>query len=156
MIINSDNEYGIFARDTYIEKSGAKSIACVPLKHRGISIGVLYLENTYLEGAFTGKYLKHLRFFAGQMTYIKALETLLINEDIEKNEQLNMGVVDNLTEREIEVLRYISYGLSNKEIGERLDMTINTVKTHIKNIYGKLQVNRRVQAVEKAKKLNIV
>lgn len=84
VIINSDNEYGIFARDTYIEKSGAKSIACVPLKHRGISIGVLYLENTYLEGAFTGKYLKHLRFFAGQMTYIKALETLLINEDIEK------------------------------------------------------------------------
>lgn len=67
-----------------------------------------------------------------------------------------MGVVDNLTEREIEVLRYISYGLSNKEIGERLDMTINTVKTHIKNIYGKLQVNRRVQAVGKAKKLNIV
>ena len=90
------------------------------------------------------------------MTYIKALETILVNEAIEKNEQLNMGVIDNLTEREIEVLRLISYGLSNKEIGERLDMTINTVKTHIKNIYGKLQVNRRVQAVAKAKKLNIV
>jgi len=114
------------------------------------------LENTTQEGAFIGRHLKHLKFFAGQMTYIKALETLLVNEAIEKNEQLNMGVIDNLTEREIEVLRLISYGLSNKEIGERLDMTINTVKTHIKNIYGKLQVNRRVQAVAKAKKLNIV
>ena len=156
VIINNDSQYGIFAKDTYIEKSKAKSIACVPLKHRGISVGVLYLENNLMEEVFVGRRLEHLKFFAGQMTYIKALETLLINEDMDKNGQLNIDVLDNLTEREIEVLRLISSGLSNKEIGERLNMTVNTVKTHIKNIYGKLQVNRRVQAVEKAKKLNIV
>lgn len=156
VIVNREDDYGIFAKDAYIEKSGVKSIACVPLKHRGISIGVIYLENDSTEEAFTGRHLENLKFFASQITYIKALEVLLVNSEVEKNEQMSMVFADNLTEREIEVLRFISYGLSNKEIGERLDMTINTVKTHIKNIYGKLQVNRRVQAVEKAKKLNIV
>ena len=56
VIINNDNQHEIFAKDTYMEKSGAKSIACVPLKHRGISIGVLYLENTTQEGAFIGRH----------------------------------------------------------------------------------------------------
>ena len=61
-----------------------------------------------------------------------------------------------LTEKETEVIKLVSEGLSNKEIAERLDISTNTVKTHLKNIYEKLQVNRRVQAVEKAKSLNLL
>ena len=47
-------------------------------------------------------------------------------------------------------------GMSNKEIADRLEITINTVKGYIKNIYEKLGVNRRVQVVTRAKELKIL
>jgi DNA-binding CsgD family transcriptional regulator len=65
-------------------------------------------------------------------------------------------LVDPLTIRETQVLNLLSEGMSNKEIAKKLDITINTVKGYIKNIYGKLEVNRRVQAIEKAKNLKII
>ena len=61
-----------------------------------------------------------------------------------------------LSEREMEVLTEITRGASNKEIAERLCITMATVKSHIINIYGKLQVNNRVAAIEAAKNLRIM
>ncbi|PJI08469.1 MULTISPECIES: LuxR C-terminal-related transcriptional regulator [Clostridium] len=60
-----------------------------------------------------------------------------------------------LSEREKEVLSVLCEGHSNKEIGEILNISLATVKTHILNIYSKLQVSNRVQAVEKAKKVGL-
>ncbi len=59
-------------------------------------------------------------------------------------------LVDPLTEREREVLACIVAGLSNREIEERLVISRNTVRTHIKNMYSKLGVNGRKEAVEQA------
>jgi ATP/maltotriose-dependent transcriptional regulator MalT len=59
----------------------------------------------------------------------------------------------NLTEREEEVLLYISEGLKNTEIADKMFVSINTVKTHIKNIFVKLDVSNRIQATNKAKVL---
>ncbi|HBW35985.1 MAG TPA: helix-turn-helix transcriptional regulator [Desulfosporosinus sp.] len=53
----------------------------------------------------------------------------------------------------MEVLREITRGASNNEIAERLCISMATVKSHIINIYGKLQVNNRVAAIEAAKHL---
>ncbi|MDP4182953.1 MAG: LuxR C-terminal-related transcriptional regulator, partial [Bacillota bacterium] len=64
--------------------------------------------------------------------------------------------VEILSERELEVLNELATGASNKEIGERLCISVSTVKTHIINIYSKLQVGSRVEAVEKARKLEII
>ncbi|MDW7674930.1 MAG: LuxR C-terminal-related transcriptional regulator [Bacillota bacterium] len=61
-----------------------------------------------------------------------------------------------LTEREVEVLSVLASGATNKEIAETLCIGVATVKTHIINIYSKLQVANRVEAVEKAKKEGIV
>lgn len=55
----------------------------------------------------------------------------------------------NLTERELEVLQQISQGHSNKTIAENLNISLATVKTHLINIYGKLQVNNRLSAANK-------
>jgi DNA-binding CsgD family transcriptional regulator/uncharacterized membrane protein SirB2 len=52
-----------------------------------------------------------------------------------------------LSEREIEVAELLIKGMSNKEIGESLHISINTVKTHIKNIYGKLGISNRLQLI---------
>ena len=63
---------------------------------------------------------------------------------------------DPLSKREIEVLHYMVEDLSNQEIADKLFVSINTVKTHAKNIHLKLEVNNRTSAVAKAKEIGIV
>lgn len=66
------------------------------------------------------------------------------------------SLVEPLSERELEVLRLVAAGLSNREIAEELFLSINTVKVHTKNIYGKLSVRGRIQAVERARELGLL
>ncbi|PYQ35239.1 MAG: helix-turn-helix transcriptional regulator [Acidobacteria bacterium] len=61
-----------------------------------------------------------------------------------------------LTQREHEILGLIAQGLSNREIGEKLFLSENTVKTHSSRLFEKMQVNRRVQAVQRGKELGLV
>ena len=61
-----------------------------------------------------------------------------------------------LTTREHEILVLIAQGLTNREIGERLFVSENTVKTHSSRLFEKMQVNRRVQAVQKGKELGLI
>jgi LuxR family maltose regulon positive regulatory protein len=61
-----------------------------------------------------------------------------------------------LTEREIEVLRLMVEGCKYQEIAERLFISINTVRHHTRNVYGKLGANNRAQAIGKARELNIL
>ena len=61
-----------------------------------------------------------------------------------------------LTQREHEILGLIAQGLSNREIGEKLFVSENTVKTHSSRLFEKLDVNRRVQAVQKGKDLGLI
>ncbi|GGI29324.1 response regulator transcription factor [Pedobacter mendelii] len=62
----------------------------------------------------------------------------------------------NLSKREIEVLELMASGLSNKEIALQLFVSLNTVKTHTSKLFEKMEVKRRTQAVEMAKRLNII
>src|SRR5260221_11550295 len=57
---------------------------------------------------------------------------------------------DQLTQRELEILHLITDGLSNQDIAERLVLTLGTVKWYLKQIYSKLQVSSRTQAVAAA------
>lgn len=61
-----------------------------------------------------------------------------------------------LSPRELEVLQLMAEGLSNQEIADRLFVSLNTVKTHASKIFEKIDVKRRTQAVEKAKRLKII
>ena len=61
-----------------------------------------------------------------------------------------------ITQREHEILGLIAEGLSNREIGERLFVSENTVKTHSSRLFDKLGVNRRVQAVQKGRELRLI
>ena len=65
-------------------------------------------------------------------------------------------LVEPLSERELEVLRLIAVGLSNREISEELVVAVSTVKWHINNVYGKLDVRSRTQAVARARELEIL
>jgi two-component system, NarL family, response regulator LiaR len=82
---------------------------------------------------------------------------------VEKQVYVTSGAVNDkelarlgLSARELEVLTLMAEGLSNQEIAGRLFVSLNTIKTHSSNIFEKLDVRRRTQAVDKAKKLNLI
>lgn len=66
------------------------------------------------------------------------------------------ALIEPLTERETDVLKLIAEGMSNPEIAEKLVLSVGTVKTHVKHIYGKLGVDDRVKAASMARKLGLM
>ncbi len=66
------------------------------------------------------------------------------------------AVLESLTDRETAVLQLLADGLSNKEIAQRLIVSAHTVRNHTANIFGKLQVENRLQAVERARALGLL
>jgi two-component system, NarL family, response regulator LiaR len=96
------------------------------------------------------------------------IETVVVEKEvyinsIENRPQQPAGFVINtslvakleLSKRELEILNLMAKGHSNKEIGQELFISISTVKTHNQNLFAKLDVKRRIQAVEKAKRLHL-
>jgi LuxR family maltose regulon positive regulatory protein len=65
-------------------------------------------------------------------------------------------LIEPLSERELEILRYLATGLSNQAIADKLIVSLATVKWHARNIYGKLNVSNRTQAVARARELRIL
>jgi LuxR family maltose regulon positive regulatory protein len=65
-------------------------------------------------------------------------------------------LVEPLSRREVEVLQLIAQGLSNEQIAARLVLALTTVKGHNRHIFGKLQVQRRTEAVARARELGLV
>ena len=61
-----------------------------------------------------------------------------------------------LTPKELDVLVAVAEGLSNQQIADRLFVSLSTIKTHLQGIYGKLDVKRRTQAVERARRLGLL
>ena len=66
------------------------------------------------------------------------------------------SLVEPLSERELEVLRLIASGASNRDIARKLFVSLATVKTHINNIYRKLEARTRTQAVARARELKLL
>jgi LuxR family maltose regulon positive regulatory protein len=65
-------------------------------------------------------------------------------------------LIEPLSERELEVLRWVAAGYSNQKIAQELVIAVSTVKKHIYNIFGKLEVGSRTQAVARAKELELL
>lgn len=89
------------------------------------------------------------------VTQIIEKEVYIENQnEIEINEKeiAELGI----SKRELDVLNLMAQGLSNEEIAGKLFISLNTVKTHSSNLFVKLDVKRRTQAVEKAKRLKII
>lgn len=81
-------------------------------------------------------------------------EKLLTEEELQaiEKEKQKLG----LSSREMEVLELIAQGFSNQEIADRLFLSLPTVKTHSSNLFLKLDVKRRTQAIEKARQLRLI
>ena len=90
------------------------------------------------------------------------IETVVVEKEVyvNRNENfvLNTSLVSQLelSKRELEILSLLAQGFSNQEIAAKLFVSLSTVKTHIQNLFEKLDVKRRTQAVEKAKRLSLI
>lgn len=81
-------------------------------------------------------------------------KVIVVNPAFVKDEQQLQRL--GISKREHEVLEWMAAGLSNQEIADKLFVSLNTVKTHTSNLFLKLEVSRRTQAVQKAKKLRLI
>lgn len=92
--------------------------------------------------------------FSGEQYIQKDLTSIMENRKI--NRDVDKEKIDNLTKREIEILKQIAGGRFNKEIADDLDITERTVKNHISNLFKKIDVNDRTQAAVFAIRNNLV
>lgn len=90
------------------------------------------------------------------------IETVVVEKEVyvtrNENFVLDTSLVAQLelSKREMEILGLLAQGHSNQEIAAKVFVSLSTVKTHLQNIFEKLDVKRRTQAVEKARKLNLI
>lgn len=87
-------------------------------------------------------------------SYVRRLRTAC--DQAEESVPAQQGLIEPLSEREREVLRLLASDLSGPEIASELIVSLNTVRTHTKNIYSKLGVNSRRAAVRRAEELNLL
>ncbi len=90
------------------------------------------------------------------------IKTVVIEKEIYRNNNADFKLNEEeiiklgLSKRELEVLQLMAEGLSNQEIGERLFVSVSTIKTHTSRLFEKLDVKRRTQAIEKARQLSLI
>ncbi len=117
-----------------------------------------YLSTFTMEGEGLRNLLQHVLRRPNLEPHMQAYgrKILLALEAPAQAAKWDMGLPEPLSEREVEVLRHIADGLSNPEIARRLYLSPNTLKAHTQNIFQKLGVHNRLQAVSKAKELGLI
>jgi len=149
VIIDHAPHTGIFANDPYIADKHHISILCIPVTYLGILAGVVYQEKA---GAFSPAEIDNLK---GVIPSLVAKITTIGNINL-KSIVNPPKTVSPLSSREQEILELIAEGISNSDISRRLGIATGTVRNHLSNIYGKLEADNRVQAVIRAKELNLI
>jgi DNA-binding NarL/FixJ family response regulator len=88
------------------------------------------------------------------------VNTVIVEKPVLADAGFNLNEAElnklRISSRELEVLQLMAGGLSNQQIADRLFVSLNTIKTHTANLFLKLEVERRTQAIEKAKRLNLI
>jgi len=109
------------------------------------------------EGTPMETLLKRMKVEGGGMKeYVRKLLAAFADKEFHPLSLSSQPLIEPLSERELEVLQLLAKGLTNPEIAARLYLSLNTVKVHTRNIYGKLGAHNRTQAVARARALGIL
>jgi LuxR family transcriptional regulator, maltose regulon positive regulatory protein len=115
-----------------------------------VAQALTFLQNENQNGTNRTKYIQQIL-----NAFSKFLPQNQIKGEVSKKVDLEF-IIEPLTDRELEVLHLIADGLKYEEIGGHLFISLNTVRTYVKRIYGKLNVNNRTKAIALARQLNII
>ena len=107
------------------------------------------------QGATMARLLRRMLTRSSIPDYVRRLLNEL-GEPVKMEARTASKLIDRLSPRELEVLHLIVDGATNQEIANELVLTVNTVKRHISNIFGKLEVTNRAQAIARAHQLNLL
>lgn len=131
----------------------------------GVSLAILIAILKYIEYHFLIRDFS-LEFYVGLVAVIFTALGIWAGPRLMKRKVvvvgpdfvLNSPALERLgiSKREHEVLELIAQGLSNHEIAGKMYVSVNTVKTHLSNLFVKLEVSRRTQAVQKGKELRLI
>lgn len=136
----------------------ARTIILYALVLAAATAALNWLEYRYLARAFSGEIyfaLIAVGFVAlGIWAGTRLTPRRAAGEPFARNEAAIRSL--GLSPREIEILEALAGGDSNKEMARRLGISPNTVKTHVARVYDKLEVQRRVQAIAKARSLALI
>jgi DNA-binding CsgD family transcriptional regulator len=131
----------------------------------GISLAVLIALMKYIEYQFLAKSFS-IEFYVGVVAIfftglgvwaglkLTRKQIKVVGPEFVQNETELSRL--EISKRELEVLEHMATGFSNQEIADKLFLSLNTVKTHTSNLFLKLDVKRRTQAVQKAKNLGLI
>ena len=137
-----------FKNDVSYSGKENNNIICMPIKRFDILTGIVYLE---LNREISSKNTKNaVQLF---LSLLSAKSQLKGNGYKDKKQKKNNK---NLTAREIGILELISLGMSNSQISEKLFIAEGTVRNHLSNVYSKLGVDNRMQAIIEAKENHII
>jgi LuxR family maltose regulon positive regulatory protein len=133
----------------------ADSAAALSALRRAVSLAQPegYVRLFADEGATMAALLKELRKQRDAPSYVSQLLAAMATRTTRVSSQ---QLVDPLSDRELDVLRLLGGDLGGPDIARQLSVSLNTVRTHTKNIYAKLGVTSRRQAVRKARELNLI
>jgi predicted ATPase/DNA-binding CsgD family transcriptional regulator/GAF domain-containing protein len=168
--VQTDNvlEDDLFRDDPYFRGyAGGEVVWCLPLHLQEEPAGVLYLEFPASASPLQDQQQHALTVLSAQTLYYARLSETLqvqaVGPEAEagagrgtETDRHEAGPFIPLSDREYEVLQLISQGMTNKEIAIQLGLTPGTVKVHTHNIFNKLNVNRRTQAIAQARRLKLL
>ncbi|WP_240840114.1 helix-turn-helix transcriptional regulator [Acidaminobacter sp. JC074] len=146
VMIKEKAKSAFFDYDDYLSSKAHYAIICAPLLYSNVYSGIVYIESDRDHGLDEGL-VEKIRYYSSML----AAKNLSLKSGLGKKH------VDELplTKRELDVFLHIIKGKTNKQVGEILHISLSTVKTHLINIYSKLEIKNRVQAVEKAKEYDL-
>jgi LuxR family maltose regulon positive regulatory protein len=112
------------------------------------------------EGALMAQLLREAASRGIRPDYIARVLTAFEGEPKEERQTASVpapsSLIEPLSQRELEILKLITQGLSNREIGERLFLALDTIKGHNRKIFDKLQVQSRTEAIARARELGLL
>ncbi len=140
----------IFSKEPCISANSSICVSCLPVMFHDVLSGVVYMENS--AGDIEAQAINFVR--GAIMAMVSKFETIsgvAIKEVFEKDIK-----TDILSDRETEIMKLLAEGCTNQKISEELSITTGTAKNHLSNIYQKLDVKNRTEAIKKARDLNIL